>query len=128
MVIFHSYVNLPEGRSSHDVPLAHLLVVQVIASDFARLQAETQAAEEAAKAEYEEFMEDSKVPMMGSHGPYWMPTNYLKCQGDPWRLEEFQTLEIGRAVDFEDFKGWVLMRHSKQGSRFFLCFYSVAQG
>ena len=36
--------------------------VQVIASDFARLQAETQAAEEAAKAEYEEFMEDSKVP------------------------------------------------------------------
>ena len=35
---------------------------QVIASDFARLQAETQAAEEAAKAEYEEFMEDSKVP------------------------------------------------------------------
>lgn len=36
-------------------------MMEVIASDFARLQAETQAAEEAAKAEYEEFMEDSKV-------------------------------------------------------------------
>ena len=34
---------------------------QVIQSDFARLQAETEAAEEAAKAEYEEFMEDSQV-------------------------------------------------------------------
>ena len=38
-----------------------LCSVQVIQSDFARLQAETEAAEEAAKAEYEEFMEDSQV-------------------------------------------------------------------
>ena len=34
---------------------------QVIASDFARLQAETEASEEAAKAEFDEFMEDSKA-------------------------------------------------------------------
>jgi len=36
-------------------------MMEVIQSDFARLQAETEAAEEAAKAEYEEFMEDSQV-------------------------------------------------------------------
>ena len=35
--------------------------LQVIQSDFARLQAETESAEEAAKKEYNEFMEDSKV-------------------------------------------------------------------
>ena len=52
---------------------------QVIASDFARLQAETQAAEEAAKAEYEEFMEDSKVPRGCQGDAKLMPRG---CQGD----------------------------------------------
>ena len=36
-------------------------MLEVIESDFARLQAETEAAEEAGKKEYQEFMEDSKV-------------------------------------------------------------------
>lgn len=36
-------------------------MLEVIASDFGRLQAETVASEAAAKAEFEEFMEDSKV-------------------------------------------------------------------
>jgi len=36
-------------------------MMEVIQSDFARLQAETESAEEAAKKEYNEFMEDSKV-------------------------------------------------------------------
>ncbi|CAJ1455588.1 unnamed protein product [Effrenium voratum] len=36
-------------------------MLEVIESDFARLQAETEASEEAAKTEFDEFMEDSKV-------------------------------------------------------------------
>jgi len=36
-------------------------MIEVIESDFARLEAETVAAEAAAKKEYEEFMEDSKM-------------------------------------------------------------------
>ncbi|CAJ1405721.1 unnamed protein product [Effrenium voratum] len=36
-------------------------MLEVIQSDFARLQAETESAEEAGKKEYDEFMEDSKV-------------------------------------------------------------------
>ena len=36
-------------------------MLEVIESDFARLQAETESAEEAGKKEYEEFMEDSKL-------------------------------------------------------------------
>eukprot|EP00440_Ansanella_granifera_P050578 gb/GFBE01054819.1/.p1 GENE.gb/GFBE01054819.1/~~gb/GFBE01054819.1/.p1 ORF type:complete len:679 (+),score=287.16 gb/GFBE01054819.1/:1-2037(+) len=36
-------------------------MLEVIESDFARLEAETTAAEEAGKKEYDEFMEDSKV-------------------------------------------------------------------
>ena len=38
-------------------------MMEVIASDFARLQAETQASEAAAKTEFEEFMEDSKAAL-----------------------------------------------------------------
>ena len=34
---------------------------QVIATDFARLEAETKAAETAGKKEFDEFMEDSKA-------------------------------------------------------------------
>ncbi|CAE7245790.1 unnamed protein product, partial [Symbiodinium pilosum] len=36
-------------------------MLEVIESDFARLQAETESAEEAGKKEYEEFMQDSKL-------------------------------------------------------------------
>eukprot|EP00439_Symbiodinium_sp_Y106_P014626 s100_g2.t1 len=36
-------------------------MLEVIEADFARLQAETESAEEAGKKEYEEFMEDSKL-------------------------------------------------------------------
>eukprot|EP00933_Yihiella_yeosuensis_P073358 TRINITY_DN81_c0_g1_i9.p1 TRINITY_DN81_c0_g1~~TRINITY_DN81_c0_g1_i9.p1 ORF type:complete len:675 (+),score=270.47 TRINITY_DN81_c0_g1_i9:92-2116(+) len=39
-------------------------MLEVVESDFARLEAETTAAEAAAKKEYEEFMEDSKVDKM----------------------------------------------------------------
>ena len=54
--LFFSRCNTP--TSTHRYSQRQL---QVIQSDFARLQAETESAEEAAKKEYNEFMEDSKV-------------------------------------------------------------------
>jgi cell division septum initiation protein DivIVA len=40
-------------------------MLEVIESDFARLEGDTQAAEEAAQKEYETFMEDSKIDLEG---------------------------------------------------------------
>ena len=45
-------------------------MLEVIAGDFARLQAETEASEAAAKAEFEEFMEDSKALYLGANRLY----------------------------------------------------------
>eukprot|EP00931_Biecheleriopsis_adriatica_P049750 TRINITY_DN28789_c0_g2_i1.p1 TRINITY_DN28789_c0_g2~~TRINITY_DN28789_c0_g2_i1.p1 ORF type:complete len:122 (-),score=38.87 TRINITY_DN28789_c0_g2_i1:53-418(-) len=39
-------------------------MIEVIQSDFARLEAETTAAEEASEKEYESFMEDSKLDVV----------------------------------------------------------------
>lgn len=49
----HTHIDTSMSFSAFDL--------QVIQSDFARLQAETESAEEAAKKEYNEFMEDSKA-------------------------------------------------------------------
>lgn len=63
-------------------------MMEVIESDFAHLQAETEAQEEAAKSEYQEFMEDSKVDKAVK-----IKTGEHKTNKKTGKSEELVTLE-----------------------------------
>merc|ERR1719378_1367207 len=54
-------------KGMHSAKKGVIGMLEVILSDFARLEAETTAAEKQAAAEYDEFMEDSKADKLAKH-------------------------------------------------------------
>jgi len=82
-------------------------MLEVILSDFARLEAETTAAEKQALAEYTEFMEDSKADKLAKHNrEVKLKLDKDQAEFEKGQLEEdlaLVTKELERAIQYFEY-------------------------